>query len=119
MGIFSAASESHAQDIVSCIDSALLHDTVLACVEAGWLLSFGSSRDGGAVSLRVKNDDGGDAVWCGSSAELERALEAVVSSATGQPYTRLQDPPSKPSSGPTAASGGKGAGERSSSKTGA
>lgn len=119
MGVFSDASESHARDLVACQDSALLHDVVLACVDRGWLLSFGSSRDGGAVSVRVTNDDGKDGVWCGTVEELERALRAVLTAAGG---TYRDDVPVEGSNGPPAAtgtSGGKAAGRGRSSKTGA
>lgn len=120
MGVFSKASaESHAKDIVALIDSSLLHDAVLVCVDAGWLLSFGSSRDGGAVSVRVTNDEGRDGVWCGNSAELERALQGVVEAASGVPWTRMAPEGSEGSEGPTGTSHGKAAGQGKSSKTGA
>ena len=83
MGIFATASESNASDIVAAVPSLLLHDTVAACVDSGWLLSFGSSRDGGAVSVSVQNDDGKDRVWCGNAQALEVALTAIQSAATG------------------------------------
>lgn len=85
MGVFSDASETHAADTVSLVDSALLHDAVLCCVQRGWLLSFGSSRDGGAVSLGITNDEGRDRIWCGSVAELERGLQALVAAGGSGP----------------------------------
>lgn len=120
MGVFSTASgEAHAEAIVAACESTLLHDTVLECVAAGWLLSFGSSRDGGAVSVRVTNDDGRDGVWCGSTEELERALTAVQTAAKSATGTAGPERGSNGSTGPTAASRGKAAGGKGPNKSGA
>lgn len=92
MGIFDAeAGESNACDTVACVDTAALHDAVLATVQRGWLLSFGSSRDGGAVSVTVLHDDGKERLWAANSAELERALRAVVAAADGGSGTGHQE----------------------------
>lgn len=101
-------SESNAVNVVACVDSLLLHDTVLAAVESGWLLSFGSSRDGGAVSVRVLHDDGRESIWASSVPELEKALRAVLTACGGGEGRVVAERGPSGSGGPTAASAGKG-----------
>lgn len=111
MGIF----ENEGADVAITTASAnvalqspeLLHEVVVAAVEQGWLLSFGSSRDGGAVSVSILNEKGKDRVWCGDTDALENALQAIYRAATGHSWSALAETPSKPSSGATEASEGK------------
>src|SRR5687767_7712746 len=112
MSIFNSSSEgAHATDVVACTDSALIHDAVLAAVEAGALLSFGSSRDGGAVSVGWLCGGPVDRVWCSTSDELERALRAIVGPAGGGRSTGVEGRPVSPSEGNTEASQAKPAGQ--------
>lgn len=79
-----AQDNGNATDTVRAVDTALLHDAVLASVGRGWLLSFGASRDGFAVSLTVIVGKEKERAWCEDKASLEKALESVLSAATDQ-----------------------------------
>lgn len=83
-----AQDNGNATDVVRAVDTALLHDAVLASVGRGWLLSIGASRDGFAVSVAVFVDKKPERAWCETTEQLQKALEAVLTAATaveGQP----------------------------------
>lgn len=85
MGIFDdgkSDSTGNAHDIVRGVDSSQLHDAVIGAVQRGWLLSFGASRDGFAVSVTVIVDKDKSRAWCESPEQLEEALSRVLTAAT-------------------------------------
>lgn len=112
MGVFDTHGDSNATDTVSGVDTAALHDAVLAAVERGWLLSFGSSRDGGAVSVAVLSDEGKERIWAATPDELERVLRAVVAAADGRAGESGPEGGSSGSTAPTGPNGGKPAGQK-------
>lgn len=118
MSIFEDSLPNIASEDWLSIDTTTLHDAVVACVERGWLLSFGCSRDGGASSITVLSDEGKHRKWASGTEELQRALEAVLTAARGPQVTSPRTAPQRASESPTGASDGKPRGSRNASKAG-
>lgn len=82
-------------------DCNLVHEVVVACVGKGWLLSFGSSRDGGATSIAVLSDAGKERAWASGDDELSDALRAVYKAATGVDWRQIAESPQRAGEGAT------------------
>lgn len=103
MAVFDVSGKdvsSLAADDVARVNADLLQEAVCRSVEQGWLLSFGSSRDGGATSVSILSDGGKERQWCSGVDELETALRAVIRAAGGGEWTPVQPEHPGPKNGP-------------------
>lgn len=78
----SEGSDSNAVDVLRGVQSSLLHDTILAAVRKGWLISFGRSRDGYTASVAVLDSGAVSRGWASDTSALEALLERAMTAAT-------------------------------------